>query len=200
MHNDIVHNIKINKILNGDTLKFVKDIKYLGMFLNQDGSDIDDMKRQMCSFYSRGNTLIRKFRCCTDSVKTKLFKTFIANMYGSELWCSFTKFTSYKLRISYNKIFRYFMCIAPRESISSNFVHRRLFNFTAMWRNYVTKFMERLHCSKNCIISNICNSLFFSIQSKLNVFWTKLVLWFFMYDFMMYLVYKVKCSMVFVPK
>ncbi len=163
-------------VLNGDILKFVTQVKYLGMFLVHDVKDIEDMKRQMSSFYSRGNTIIRKFRCCTDSVKTELFKTFVANMYGSELWCDFTKAVYHKLRVSYNKVFRHLMGIAHGESISNNFVCRRLFTFIAMWRNYITKFMGRLDHSENSIISNICNSLFFSVQSKLNMFWTKLVL------------------------
>ena len=146
------------------------------MFLVNDANDMEDMKRQTCSFYSRGNTLIRKFRCCSDIVKTEIFKTFVANMYGSVLWCSFTKAACFKLRVSYNKVFRYFMGITPGENISNDFVCRRLFTFTAMWRNYVTQFMERLDLSDNCIVSNICNSLSFCIQSKLNMFWTKLLL------------------------
>jgi hypothetical protein len=58
------------------------------------------------------------------------------------LWCSFTKAACNKLRVSYNYVLRYLMGIATRESISNNFVCRRLFTFTAMWRNYVTKFMD----------------------------------------------------------
>ena len=176
-HCKLFNNVKApTMILNGDILKFVKEVKYLGMFLVHDSSDMEDMKRQMCCFYSRGNTLIRKFRCCTDTVKTEIFKTFVSNMYGSVLWCSFTKAACNKLRVSYNNVLRYLMGIAPRESISNNFVCRRLFTFTAMWRNYVTKFMDRVDHSDNSIVSTICNSLFFSIQSKLHMFWTKLVL------------------------
>ena len=142
-------------ILNGDTLKFVTEVKYLGMFLTHTDSDNDDMYRQMCSFYSRGNTLIRKFKCCTDNVKTELFKTFMCNMYGSELWCTFTKSMYDKLRVSFNKTFRYLLNIPPDVSISFNLVERRLSNFTAIWRNYVSKFMLRLHDSENYILTTI---------------------------------------------
>lgn len=163
-------------ILNGNVLKFVKDLKYLGVFLAQDETDKLDMTRQMCSFYSRGNTLIRKFRCCTDFVKIELFKTFICNMYCSHLWCSFTKTVFNKLRVSFNNVFRYFMGIGAGQSISTNLVCRNLSTFNALLRNYVTKFIERLDGSENFILINICNSLFFSLQSKLKLFWTRFVL------------------------
>ena len=88
-------------------------------------------------------------------------------MYGSVLWCNFTKAMCQKLCVSYNKVFRYLIGIIQGDSISHNFVHRRLFTFNAMWRNYVTKFMARLDSSENAIVSVIYNSLFFNIQSKL---------------------------------
>ena len=101
-----------NVTLNGMILKFVTDIKYLGIFLNNNECDNEDMKRQWSHFYKTGNSLIRKFRHCTENVKIDLYRTFISNMYGSQLWCSFTQSVYEKLRVSYNNVLRYFMCVA----------------------------------------------------------------------------------------
>ena len=78
--------------------------------------------------------------------------------------------------VCHNNVFRYFMGISTGESISYNFVYLKLSTFTAMWRNYITKFMERLERSENSILTALRNSLFFNIQCKLYMYWTKLVL------------------------
>ena len=79
-------------------------------------------------------------------------------------------------RASFNDVFRYFMGIGVGQSIPSNLVSRSLSTFNAaFWRNYVTKFMERLDYNENFILVNYCNSLSFSLQSKLNLFWARFV-------------------------
>ena len=59
---------------NGHNLVWVKEHKYLGVFLSDDLTDDSDIMRQMKAFYARGNTLVRKFRVCTDVVKPQLLK------------------------------------------------------------------------------------------------------------------------------
>ena len=143
------------------------------MFSAHDETDVRYDKADVLFFYSRGNTLTGKFRSCSDFVNIELFKKFICNMYCSHWWCSFTKTVFNKLHVSFNNVFRYFMGIGVGQSISSNLVCRSFNTFNALWQNYVTKFMERLDCSVNFILVIIRNLLFFSLQSKLNLFWTR---------------------------
>ena len=61
-------------------------IKYLGVLLNEDSKDNDDLYRHRKYLYSRGNMLIRKFKHCSEDVKQRLFTTFCNNVYGGHLW------------------------------------------------------------------------------------------------------------------
>ena len=50
-------------------LKEVTAQKYLGAYFTSDRLENVDMKRELCSVYTRGNILLRKFRKRNDSVK-----------------------------------------------------------------------------------------------------------------------------------
>ena len=64
------------------------------------------------------------------------------------------------------------LCVG--QSISSNLVCHSLSAFNALWWNYVTKFMERLDASENYFSEH--TQFFVFLVSKLNLFWTILVL------------------------
>ena len=59
--------------LCGEKLIEVNEAKYLGHLITADGKDEKDMVRACRQLYAQGNSLIRKFHMCTETVKIKLF-------------------------------------------------------------------------------------------------------------------------------
>ena len=62
--------------LNSKPVSMVVEQKYLGVFITSDFKDDRDIKRQIRAIYSRGNTLISKFRKCSNEVKVQLFMSY----------------------------------------------------------------------------------------------------------------------------
>ena len=73
-------------ILDGAVLSQVSRQKYLGYSICDNMFDNDDIPRQTRCTYTRGNTIINKFRNCSSDVKSKLFKAYCTNFYGINLW------------------------------------------------------------------------------------------------------------------
>ena len=73
-------------VLGEEKLTEVDDVKYLGHFISSDGKDDKDMTRACRQLYAQGNSLIRKFHMCTESVKIKLFTTYCSQFYCAHLW------------------------------------------------------------------------------------------------------------------
>lgn len=101
--NDIFYNLKKTKCvcvrpsklknllfptlyLNGQVVKVVNKEKYLGAFIVENGTDDEDINRQIRSIYAHGNTLIRNFKNCSDDIKCNLFRTYCTVFYCSSLW------------------------------------------------------------------------------------------------------------------
>ena len=160
---------------NGHNLVWVKEHKYLGVFLSDDLTDDSDIMRQMKAFYARGNTLVRKFRLCTDVVKAQLFKTFISNVYCGSLWTSFNLASFRKLKISYNNIFRYLNNAKQGDSISKLFLDYNIDCFNVIYRHTINSFTKRIALTCNHLVSAISNSMFFLYSSKLAARWNKTV-------------------------
>lgn len=74
-----------NFILNNDILFSVTCYKYLGIFLCSNSLDDIDISSQVSKVYSHGNSLITMFKFCTVDVKIKLFMSFCASFYASQL-------------------------------------------------------------------------------------------------------------------
>lgn len=67
-------------------LERVTSFKYLGIILNSNLNNIDDITRARNKFYSDFNSLLRKFSFTSIPVKLLLFQHFCLQFYGSELW------------------------------------------------------------------------------------------------------------------
>ncbi len=106
--------------LDNKVISCVNKEKYLGCFITENLSDDDDLQRQMCSIYARGNSLIRNFRKCTDEIKVLLFKTYCTGFYSSTTWSSYKSKSLDKLKVAFNNIFRILMSVGRRESISKH--------------------------------------------------------------------------------
>ena len=93
--------------LSGFKLKCVPTHKYLGFHIATDRRDDRSIRQQCRNMYSRGNTIIRNFKHCSDAVKCQLFKSFCTSFYCASLWSSYTIESLRHLKVAYNRIFPY---------------------------------------------------------------------------------------------
>ena len=167
--------------LCGEKLIEVNEAKYLGHLITADGKDEKDMVRACRQLYAQGNSLIRKFHMCTETVKIKLFVTYCMQFYCAQLWYFTTINDTYykKLNVAYNNVFRFFLRL-PRDedgrpcSASGMFVTRKIKSFQEILRNVVLKFRCRLDASENELVKS---TLFRNVAniSKLRKHWTNLL-------------------------
>ena len=167
-------------ILSNEPLTEVKEVKYLGHFITDDGKDDKDILNACGQLYAQGNTLIRKFHMCTEKVKIKLFVTYCSQFYCAHLWKFNKTDKKYnKLRVAYNNVFRFFLCL-PRDeqgrpcSASDMFVSRKVKSFEEIIRNVVFKFQSRLDNSNNELICSILNKHYVK-ESKFKGHWQRLL-------------------------
>ena len=146
-------------------------MKYLGVFISEKLEDDIDIKRQVKCVYSKGNTLIRKFRACTNDVKTQLFQAFCTSMYCSPLWCHNKRSSFQQLRVAYNNVFRYLLNVKDRCSISHLFLSHNVDCFNVLYRKLVFSLYKRIFGSNNILVSTIASSMYFMYQSNLFKHW-----------------------------
>ena len=157
--------------INGSVLRQVFSQKYLGVFFTRDRLDDEDIKRELCCVYTRGNILLRKFRKCHDSVKVELFRTYCANLYCSALWCNYTKDTYNKLKVAFNNTFRFFFNVRGIISISTTFMFLGIDTVQVLIRKAIASFYRRVRDSGNNIIQSVLYSPFFNYQRILFKHW-----------------------------
>ena len=133
--------------LNDTVVKVVSSEKYLGAFIVDDFSDDEDFCRQMKGIYARGNILIKNFKHCSSDIKTLLFKTYCTGFYGSALWCHYKVKSFNKVRVAYNNIFRIFMGLDRKCSISKAMIDLHVDPFQVVFRKYIVSFIKRLDTS-----------------------------------------------------
>ena len=92
--------------LNGEVIKEVDSVRYLGHIISSNGKDDKDIVRQCQQLYARGNVLLRKFHMCSMDVKVKLFNTYCSPMYTAQLWWNHTVYSFHRLNVCYNNILR----------------------------------------------------------------------------------------------
>ena len=60
-------------VMNGDSIKEVPFVKYLGHVISADMKDDLDIMRQCRQLYAQDNALARRFHMCSDNVKVTIF-------------------------------------------------------------------------------------------------------------------------------
>ena len=161
--------------LYGKELSWVSEHKYLGIYITSCQSDFRDIRRQMRAIYARGNILLRKFGKCSLEVKLQLFKSYLGNMYCSELWSNFKESEIGKIRVAYNNVYRLFMGIKSQCSISNLYVQNGVDGFQCLRRKAITNFKQRILNSVNSYLCAVRDSSHFIFSSQLQKIWQKLV-------------------------
>jgi len=72
--------------VRGQTLEFVPEFRYLDHIINDRLGDDNNINWEIRNMHVRINMLIRCFGRCSRIVKTRLFRTYCACLYGSALW------------------------------------------------------------------------------------------------------------------
>ena len=145
-------------ILSGIPLKMVYEYKYLGCLLTSSMKDDEEMPTRMRGIYAGGNTLISRFKVCSDLTKTKLFKAYCTNIYGCSLWSTYNVGTWRKVKVSHNDIFRTLMGVPRYESATQLFAQHNVPNLDVLVRKTMYSLMTRLERSKNPLIQAVINS------------------------------------------
>ena len=60
-------------VMNGESIKEVPFVKYLGHVISADMKDDLDIMRQCRQLYAQGNALARRFHMCSGTVKVTIF-------------------------------------------------------------------------------------------------------------------------------
>ena len=124
-------------------IPIVENCKYLGITISTKNSDLD-LKRQMRKIYANANLLLRKFSCCSVSVKYYLFKTYCSTLYCAPMWFDCTKTALKKLKVAYNNSLRRFMRLPWRNSASEMFVNLNIRSFDEMLRIFTLDLCREL--------------------------------------------------------
>ena len=145
-------------LLHDKVLDVVDEIKYLGIYINNNLSDDSEMSKRARAIYAAVNALISKCKVCEPSSKSLLFKSFCNNIYGLALWSSYRVGSLAKVKVAHNDIFRMLMQVPRYESASTLFAQHNTPNLDALSRNAMFSLMNRLLDSSNEIIKAICSS------------------------------------------
>ena len=140
-------------------LPWVKEHKYLGVILSDDNYDDVDTRRQTRSLYARGNTTVRKFGNCLDSVKIRLFTTYCICSYGMSLLTHCHVSCIKSLKVAYNNCLRYLFRLGRGVSISAERIKLGIDCFDVVRRKSIFNLWNRLQHSHNSFIRSIVNSL-----------------------------------------
>ena len=147
-----------NIYLNGRTLEYVKQFKYLGHIITEDFMDDEDIKREMRSLSIRGNILLRKFHSCDIAVKKELFRTFCYSCYCASLWSRFRVCTFLRIKVIYNNIMRRLAGVPQWESAREMFVGLRMYTLPELMRVKYYSLMRRVVKSENSVVVTLYRS------------------------------------------
>ena len=114
--------------------------------------------------------MVKKFKTCAKDVKSYLFKTYCANVYGCHLWYRFSKTVMDKIKIAYNTVFRKLMRLDRMCSISTNMVLGGVPTFIEVVRKSCSSFIKRIQNSTNQCVRCISDTVLF-LESPLYQHW-----------------------------
>ena len=142
--------------LDGCAIKFVSDVKYLGVCLNQYVKDDADINRQVRYLYCTANTVRFQFHRYSEPIKN-VFRTYCMPMYSAHLWSNYSKSSCNKIRVAYNNAFRLLHGIRRYVSARLCQIYANIPTFDAYTRNCLCGFYRRIGLSENLIIIAIAN-------------------------------------------
>ena len=106
-------------MLDNITISYATSFKYLGVYIDENFNDEQDINRQLLAcLYAKSNMVIKKFHNCSNDIKATLFNAYCSNLYCSQLWCSFKKSSMRRIEVAYNNSFKHLIGLSRYESTS----------------------------------------------------------------------------------
>ena len=144
--------------MNGESIKEVPFVKYLGHVISADMKDDLDIMRQCRQLYAQRNALARRFHMCLDNVKVTIFRSYCSSLYTSQMWWKYKVSSIKTLYVAYNNEFRMLFRLPRDNSAIGMFAVHNVISCPAMVRKLVFGFYKRVKASHNCIVQAICGS------------------------------------------
>ena len=150
------YNIATEVALDGVTLNYVDEFRYLGHIVTADCTDNKDIDKQTRRQNAVGNMLIRKFSFAPTEAKIQLFKSYCYPIYCNALWSKYFQYNVDKLTVSYNDTFRRLMQVPRSTTASRVFAENRADHIKVLFRKAAHSLLTRVKSSSNTILSAIC--------------------------------------------
>ena len=139
-----------------NVVKFKNNVKYLGVFLNNNLKDDDDICRQVRYLYGKSYQLKATFSKCSRTIKNILFNYYhCTSFYASHLWSKYLCSSLNHLRVAYNDSFRLIHGVKRNVSARELQVKANIPTFDALQRKLIYRFMERCCLSSNVYVSSM---------------------------------------------
>ncbi len=159
--------------LDGKDVEFTNEHKYLGFNVTDNMTDDFDINRQIRQLYTKGNSMVNKFKMCSDGVKAELFRVYCVNMYCCTLWVNYSKAALRRLKVAYKTVFRKMFNISTRSGSTTMFMLQHSCDpMEVVLRKSIIRLRDRMFASDNQIIHAIMNSTF-NLDSNITKEWTR---------------------------
>ena len=136
-----------------NVVKFKNNLKYLGVFLNNNLKDDDEIYRQVCYLYEKSYQLKATFSKCSHTIKNILFNYHCTSFYASHLWSKYLCSSLNYLRVAYNNSFRLIHGLKRNVSARELQVKANISTFDALQRKLINRFIERCCLSINVYVN-----------------------------------------------
>ena len=146
--------------LCNNVVKFKNNIKYLGVFLNNNLKDDDDICRQVRYLYGKSYQLKATFSKCSRTIKNILFNYHCTSFYASHLWSKYLCSSLNHLRVAYNDSFRLIHGLKRNVSARELEVKANILTFDALQRKLIYRFIERCCLSSNVYVNSGWSNFF----------------------------------------
>ena len=147
--------------LCNNVVKFKNNVKYLGVFLNNNLKDDDDICRQVRYLYGKSYQLKATFSKCSHTIKNTLFNYHCTSFYASHLWSKYLCSSLNHLRVAYNDSFLLIHGLKRNVSARELQVKANIPTFDALQRKLIYRFIERCCLSSNVYVNYTVYSNFF---------------------------------------
>ena len=144
--------------IDGQKLKFVNNVVYLGVSTSSDLCGDTDIARQASYLYCAANKLKTRFFKCSIEVKNILFCAHCMCFYASQLWCNYSTSAINWLKVAYNDAYRILHGMTRYHSARASQIHYNIDSFYALQRKITNKFVERCHLSQNLWLQMLMSS------------------------------------------
>ena len=144
--------------IDGQKIKVVNNVVYLGVSISSDLCDDTDIARQVRYLYCAAKKLKTRFFKCSIEVKNILFRARCMCFYASQLLCNYSTSAINWLKVVYNDAYRILHGMSRYHRARKSQIYYNIDSFYALQRKITYKFVERCHLSQNLWLKTLMPS------------------------------------------